>query len=215
MLEMSFVPNLVDEIFRIVQSFVLSLFHLKRHTRSKRGTAVLAMDSRCQPSSFPILNQSSKSNQPSPMPRSSLPALQCSRHCCLLLVWHVQEVVKARERAASRKKFLDRARKAEGRGELREAQQNRRVSQRRMMRVLELQARGKAASNIQVSCRLYTRCTRLSAVLYLGQVLFPRAKRIVLGGRCVSSIARCRRRSCTIFTSFMFPLKSVALATSR
>lgn len=58
--------------------------------------------------------------------------------------------MKARERAASRRNFYDRARKAEDRGELREAQQKRRVSQRKAMRVLEIRAKEKAARNIQV-----------------------------------------------------------------
>ncbi|CBN77064.1 conserved unknown protein [Ectocarpus siliculosus] len=61
----------------------------------------------------------------------------------------VQEVVKARERAAAQKKFLDRARKAEDRGALREAKNKRRVSQRKAMRVLESREREKASRNIQ------------------------------------------------------------------
>ncbi|CAN0476046.1 unnamed protein product [Ectocarpus sp. 12 AP-2014] len=61
----------------------------------------------------------------------------------------VQEVVKARERAAAQKKFLDRARKAEDRGELREAKNKRRVSQRKAMRVLENRERERASRNIQ------------------------------------------------------------------
>ncbi|CAM9508962.1 unnamed protein product, partial [Ectocarpus sp. 12 AP-2014] len=60
----------------------------------------------------------------------------------------VQEVVKARERAAAQKKFLDRARKAEDRGELREAKNKRRVSQRKAMRVLENRERERASRNI-------------------------------------------------------------------
>ena len=50
----------------------------------------------------------------------------------------------------SRKKYLERARKAEERGELREAQHKRQVSQRKVLRVLEIREKDKAARNIQV-----------------------------------------------------------------
>lgn len=63
-------------------------------------------------------------------------------------------MVKARERAAAQKRCLDRARKAEDRGELREAKNKRRVSQRKAMRVLENREREKASRNIQVSSQL-------------------------------------------------------------
>lgn len=68
------------------------------------------------------------------------------------LASYLQEEVKARERATTRKKFLDRARKAEERSELREAKNKRRVSQRKALRILEIRERDKAARNIQVSC---------------------------------------------------------------
>lgn len=63
---------------------------------------------------------------------------------------HSQEMVKARERQAARKKFLDRARKAEDRRELWVAQNKRRVSQRKAMKVREMKEHGKAARDIQV-----------------------------------------------------------------
>ena len=61
-----------------------------------------------------------------------------------------QEQVRARERSVSRNKFLQRARKAEERGELRDAQHKRQVSQRKVLRVLEVREKDKAARNIQV-----------------------------------------------------------------
>lgn len=48
---------------------------------------------------------------------------------------------------------MNRARRAEERGELRDAQNKRRVSQRKTMRVLEIKEREKAARNIQVRFR--------------------------------------------------------------
>lgn len=62
---------------------------------------------------------------------------------------------------------MDRARKAEDRGELREAHQKRRVSQRKAMRVLEIRARDKAARNIQVELRMYSSYEWISGLLFL------------------------------------------------
>lgn len=61
-----------------------------------------------------------------------------------------QEETKARERATTRRNFMQRARAAEARGDLREAQNKRRVSQRKAIRVLEIRAKDGAARNIQV-----------------------------------------------------------------
>lgn len=62
-----------------------------------------------------------------------------------------QEDVKARERAAARRNFMERARKAEVRRELRDKEYKRRQSQRRAMLIREAKGRDAAAKNIQVN----------------------------------------------------------------
>lgn len=61
-----------------------------------------------------------------------------------------QEENKARERAAARRNFMERARKAEIRRELRDKENKLRQSQRRAMLIREAKGRNAAAKHIQV-----------------------------------------------------------------
>lgn len=86
-----------------------------------------------------------------PRPNSTTFALLLSSWGLPLFRMLSQEEVKARERAAARRNFMERARKAEVHRELCDMENKRRQSQRRAMLVREAKGKDAAAKNIQVN----------------------------------------------------------------